>query len=141
MHLVLQRCSRPILAVPDETSELNHPLLVYDGSPQAEEALYVATYLSGQWQSALVVMMTEEGEDVTRNRERVEAYLDERSVTATYVVEHELEAAMILTLATELGNDSLVIGSSGDNPVVGAMTGSTTNEILSSTTLPALICR
>ena len=138
---LLQRCSRPILAVPDETSEFDRLLLAYDGSPQAEEALYVATYLSGRWQSPLVVLTIEEETVEAETQARARAYLEERSVPATFVLDSEPGGETILSCAAEKGCDSLVVGGSSRNLVVGVVTGSTVNEILALTTIPVLICR
>ncbi|MFQ5407584.1 MAG: universal stress protein [Anaerolineales bacterium] len=47
LSAIIRRCARPILAVPAGTGLGAHPLLAYNGSPKADEALYVATYLAG----------------------------------------------------------------------------------------------
>jgi nucleotide-binding universal stress UspA family protein len=140
-RMILQRCSRPVLAVPDKTSGLERFLLAYDGSPQAQEALYVATYLSGQWQSDLVVMtITEDGVD-ERTQALARTYLEERSVSATFILDSELDGRAILSRAEELKCDSLILGGSGRNPVVGVVSGSIVDDILAATTLPVLVCR
>ncbi|MFQ5610956.1 MAG: universal stress protein [Anaerolineae bacterium] len=43
---LIRRCPRPVLAVPGGWSPLDRALLAYDGSPKANEALFVAAYLS-----------------------------------------------------------------------------------------------
>ncbi|UCG24201.1 MAG: universal stress protein [Chloroflexota bacterium] len=138
---IMQRCSRPVLAVPDETSDLNRLLLAYDGSPQAQEALYVATYLSGQWRSELVVMTMTDGDVDERTQALARTYLEERTISATYVMETGTGARAILSRAEELNCDGLILGGSGRNPVVGVVTGSKVDEILATTTLPVLVCR
>ena len=85
--------------MPDETSDLKRLLLAYDGSPQAQEALYVATYLSGQWQSELVVMTITEGSVDEQTQVRARTYLEERSISATYVLESEMGGKVILSRA------------------------------------------
>ena len=47
---ILQRSPRPILVVPEEAnSAMDRALLAYDGSPKADEALYLATYMARNW--------------------------------------------------------------------------------------------
>jgi nucleotide-binding universal stress UspA family protein len=53
---ILHRCPRPILAVPGPISKLGRALLAYDGSPKAQEGLFVAAYLASHWQLPLVVV-------------------------------------------------------------------------------------
>jgi hypothetical protein len=53
---LILRCPRPVLAVPQNVTPLSHALLAYDGSPKAQEALFVAAYLAGRWKISLVVL-------------------------------------------------------------------------------------
>lgn len=138
---LLRRCTRPVLAVPDQASELKQPLLVYDGSPQADEALYVATYMAVEWQSPLVVLAIQADETETQNQARAEEYLVTHSVEATYVTDEALDAENILARAADFGCDLLIVGAYDRNPVVGAVAGSVLTDFLSSTDLPILICR
>jgi nucleotide-binding universal stress UspA family protein len=138
---LVRRCSRPILAVPDHSSELARPLLVYDGSPQAAEALYVAAYLAGQWQLSLTVLCLEEDENDNQQRSGAQSYLDSQSVAAMYVQATDLDAKETLARAAELGCDFLITGAYDANPVVGAVAGSRMIDFLSLTNLPILICR
>lgn len=138
---LVQRCSRPILAVPDQVTELAHPLLIFDGSPQALEALYVAAYMADEWRTPLDVLTVESGARETQNSETVNEYLAGHSISAKFLSESELEATTILSRANELGNDLLVIGTLDTNPLVGAVAGSALTDFLANTNLPVLICR
>jgi hypothetical protein len=57
---LIQRCARPVLAVPETPSYFTRVLLVYDGNAKAKEALYVAAYLAGRWRTPLVVLTVAE---------------------------------------------------------------------------------
>lgn len=138
---LVRHCSRPVLAVPDQSSELQQPLLVYEGSSEAAEALYVATYMAGQWQLPLTVLCVEEDEGDAQNRNVAEEYLASHSIAATYVNVSDLDPKKTLTWAAELGCDLLVTGTFESNPVVDAVTGSRVIDFLSDTDLPLLICR
>jgi hypothetical protein len=81
---LIQRCPRPILAVPLTVTSLNQALLAYDGSPKAKEALYVATYLACQWNISLTaVSVVENGNASSATLDQAREYLpfagDDRS--------------------------------------------------------------
>ncbi len=138
---LVQRCSRPILVVPDQSSALAHPLLVYDGSPEADEALYVAAYLAGEWQIPLTVVTIEEDEGDTLQQEKARKYLANHSTAVTYYQESDLNAARILEQVSEFGCDILITGSFDGNPLVDLVAGTAMTQLLGSTDLPILICR
>ena len=46
LHTLIRRCPTPLLVVPGAFSALERPLLAYDGSPKAQEALFVAAHLA-----------------------------------------------------------------------------------------------
>jgi hypothetical protein len=59
-------------------------LLAYDGSPKADEALYVSTYLSGQWDIPLVVVtVDEQGHGASLALTGAQNYLQDHGVHAT----------------------------------------------------------
>jgi nucleotide-binding universal stress UspA family protein len=138
---LIQRSSRPILAVPEQASEFNHPLLVCDASPQAAEALYVAAYLTDRWQVPLTVLTMPAGDDDPQDEIKTREYLEDNSVVAAYVSVGKLDAPSILGKAEELGCDVIITGTSVGNPLVDAVAGSVLSELLSVTSLPILICR
>src|SRR5215207_4035197 len=85
---LVQRCPRPILAVPQVVSPLSHALLAYDGSPKAQEALYVATYLALQWQIPLTVVAVIEGEHGPDSPlDHARHYIETRGAAASYIEE------------------------------------------------------
>lgn len=138
---LLRRCSRPVLAVPEKTTALSQPLLAYDGSPESDEALYVATYASGQWQSPLVVLTIAENGVDAQTQDRARAYLEERSLEATYIMGSDPGSTTILSVAIESGCDWIIMGGSTRNPVAEVVAGSTVDGILADTALPVLVCR
>ncbi len=66
---LIRSSSRPILIVPWAATELARPLLAYDGSPKADEALYIAAYMAGCWQRPLTVLIVRDGEKQAGRRE------------------------------------------------------------------------
>jgi len=109
---LIRRCARPVLAVPMTVSALSRPLLAYDGSPKAEEALFVAAYLASRWQVPLtVVTILGDTAVATSAQDRAQVYLESRGVQATLV------------------------------PVVEVVLGSAVDKVLRASQCPILICR
>ncbi len=51
--ILLRRCPRPVLTVPEYARPLRSAVLAYDGSAKADEALFIAAYLASRRQLAL----------------------------------------------------------------------------------------
>jgi nucleotide-binding universal stress UspA family protein len=151
-HTLVRRCARPILAVPTfidlaggsspECAGLSRALLAYDGSPKAQEALFVAAYLAGRWQMSLTVITVMEKNRATPEvLAEARAYLESHEVAATYVTESGPAAESLLhTAATEQSN-LILMGGYGSSPMLGVVLGSTVDQILRQTRYPLLICR
>ena len=138
---LIQRCSRPVLAVPGAPSPLDRALLAYDGSSKAEEALYVATYLAGQWGMRLaVVTVVETGRTSARALTHAQEYLEEHGVQATFVKESGAVADAILKAADVHESNLIVMGGYGFSPVLEVMLGSSVDQVLRESGRPVLIC-
>lgn len=138
---LVRRCSRPILAVPDEASPLSKGLLAYDGSPKAREALFVATYLTGHWQMPLVVLWVGDQEDGESGPlDEARQYIEDCGLEATYVIDQGDVAETILATADEQGCDWLIMGGYGISPVVEVVLGTIVDQVLRESEKPVLIC-
>jgi nucleotide-binding universal stress UspA family protein len=62
---MIRGCSRPILAIPDDVSELRKPMLVVDNNPRDKAAKLIAAYISSQWQLPVGVLIGDEGGDLS----------------------------------------------------------------------------
>ncbi|MBC8449701.1 MAG: universal stress protein [Chloroflexi bacterium] len=142
LSTVIRRCPRPVLAVPPASSPFSRALLAYDGSPKAEEALFVAAYLAGCWRIPLVVLTVIEGERTTSETlAQARHYLEKRGVPATFVQETGPVAVAILKAADEHGSDLIVMGGYGFSPVLEVVLGSAVDQVLRASRRPLLICR
>jgi nucleotide-binding universal stress UspA family protein len=142
LRAIIWRCPTPVLVVPGATSGLNRVLLAYDGSPKAEEALFVATYLAGQRGIPLVVVTVMEGDRVTQNTlAHARDYVETRRVQGTYIAISGPVAGEIMMIADENDCDFIVIGGYGFNPIREIAFGSTAGQILRTSGRPILICR
>jgi len=139
---IIHRCPRPILAVPGTPTHMERPLLAYDGSPKAEEALFIATYLSGRWDVPLVVVtVTERGRTAAATLGRAQRYLETHGVHATFVRERRSVPQAILKAAAAHGCDLILMGGYGFSPVLEVVLGSAVDRVLRASKWPILICR
>ena len=139
---VLRRCSRPVLAVPGEPVPLARPLLAYDGSPKAKEALFVATYLAVRWEVPLVLLTVGEGErEAEEVIDQARLYLIARGVSATYVTREGDAATAIAQTVEAQGCDFVLMGGYGFRPWLEVVLGSTVDQVLRWRRWPVLVVR
>jgi nucleotide-binding universal stress UspA family protein len=139
---LVQRCPTPVLAVPDVPSAMSRALLAYDGSPKAQEALFVSTYLAGQWGVPLAVVTVLEQEHTTsETAKRALKYLEEHGVEAALVKKHGAIGGAILSAAAEQESDLIIMGGYGFSPVLQIVLGSAVDQVLRESRVPVLICR
>ncbi|MCA9901287.1 MAG: universal stress protein [Anaerolineales bacterium] len=140
---LVQRCPRPILAVPSgATIPMERALLAYDGSPKADEALFVTTYLASRWPLSLTVVTVETEYTSSEALERAQAYLEEHGVFGVQYVLCQLPIAeSVLETAVDHDIDFLIMGGFGFRPMMHLMLGSSVDTILRQFQHPILICR
>jgi nucleotide-binding universal stress UspA family protein len=141
-HELIQRCPRPVLAVPQVVSPIEHALLSYDGSPKADEALYVATYMAARWHVPLtVITVFEDNRIAPETLLRAQSYLEEHEVEANLVKEEGDVAQAILRTAETRQADLIVMGGYGAKSVLNMILGSKVDQVLREARKPVLICR
>jgi nucleotide-binding universal stress UspA family protein len=144
LRTLIRRSPRPLLMVPRAWTEprLTRVLLAYDGSPKAEEALFVATYISDQWNIPLVVMtVKEDSSSTSKILSRAQQYLNEKGVQPTTVEGQGPVAAEIMVTTEEQGCDLIIMGGYGFTPLLEVALGSVVDEVLRTSRRPMLICR
>ncbi len=145
LQTILKRTPRPVMVVPT-VSPMQHALLAYDGSPKAEEALFVATYLASRWQIELsVVTVSSNGngklDAAKRIQSRAKTYLELAGVTANYRLHVGLPAQTVLETAQDQEADFIIMGGFGFGSMKSVVLGSTLNRVLLEYRQPILICR
>ena len=139
---LIRRCSTPVLAVPGVFSPLSRPLLAYDGSPKAKEALYIATYLAARGQVPVVVVTVVEGKRVPIDAlDEAGNYLGNHGVQPILLEKVGPVASAILEAASEYGNDLILMGGYGYRLVREVVLGSAVDAVLRASRQPVLICR
>jgi len=139
---LLLNCTGPVLAVPGISTPMSHALLAYDGTPKAEEALFVATYLAGRWLMSLtVVTIPEVNISAPDVQEHARQYLSGHGVQAEFVIEPDPVPDGILKTAEAQASDLILMGGYGHNPMLEAIIGSAVDHVLRESHWPVLICR
>jgi nucleotide-binding universal stress UspA family protein len=141
-RFLIQHCPTPILAVPRAPSNMDHILLAYDGSPKADEALYLSAYLAASWEASLVaVTVVEEGRVSAETLSGAGTYLTEHGIQAALVQQRGPVAEVILDIARERGSDLIVMGGYGFGSPLEIVLGSTVDQVLRESAQPVLVCR
>lgn len=136
---LLRRSPRPLLALPGVTSELQRPLLAFDGGLRARSALFATAYLALRWGVHPVVVSVAEGDRAAAPLQEARAMLERYGVEADYVPEEGPVADAILRVADERERDVLLMGSHTWSRWLEAMFGGLLEEILQRGGRPVLI--
>ncbi len=139
---MVRRCPRPILFTPQASRPLDNVLLAYDGSLKAQEALFIATYLAGNWKVPLHVITIGEESSRAEIQDDARSYLEQHGIQAKYILSGGDEPSkLILDSADRLHIDLLLLGGYGRNPILELVQAGEVDEILRRSKIPLLICR
>ncbi|MDX9866113.1 MAG: universal stress protein, partial [Anaerolineaceae bacterium] len=139
---MLRHSGRPLLAACETPSQLKKPLLAFDGSPKAKEALYVAAYLAKKHGLPLVVASAASNDQLASSIQyEARKYLSSHQIKATYIVEKEDPVEVIQKTADTFQCDFIIMGSYGFQPLIEMVAGSTVDRLIIKGDLPILICR
>jgi nucleotide-binding universal stress UspA family protein len=141
IRYLLRRTGRPVLAVPSAPTSLQKLLLAYDGSPLADEALYLATCFRTFWEDTeLVVVTSGKGKKSSAGLlARAQKFLDTHEIGATYVRSAATAADAILETAGRYGSDLILMGGFGNPAIIELTLGSTIEGVLQGSEIPVLI--
>jgi len=141
LRTILRRSARPLLAVPGEASRLERALLIFDGSPKAREALFVAAYLGERWRTALtVIALLEEAKAAPSVLDYARSYLEFHELAADFVLTTGPLDVVLKTVA-ERQIDLVLMGGYSASALEEVMVGSAVNFMLREANCPLLICR
>lgn len=138
---LIQRCARPVLAVPGAAAPLARVLLAYDGSPKAREALFVAAYMGDVWRAAVVVASVAAGAREAAPADYARRYLEMHEVEAAFLETAGPVPDALLAAAEAHAADLVLMGGYGAGPLRGVFVGSTVDAVLRASTRPVLVCR
>ena len=139
---LIQRCPRPLLITPQASKLINHPLLVFDGSLKAHEAVYIASYIAGQWRLPLHVISIGEEADISETQYTPQSYLESQELQAEYIVIGKNNSTgIIFDYITQINVDLLITAGYDRNPIMEILQGSDLDDILRLVQIPLLISR
>ena len=143
---VIRRVACPVLVLSPAKPRLSRVLLAYDGSPYAEEALYVAAHLATTWEARLAVVTVEENARATSaTLDAALSYLRQQGIDARGFFKGAQPgpagaARTILQVAAEQGSDLLLLGDSGYSPFVELFVRSTVDHVLREAGCSVMVC-
>jgi nucleotide-binding universal stress UspA family protein len=141
LRSILWRSPRPILTVHETVSDLDRALLVFDGSPKAHEALYVATYLAERWRTSLGVAVVPAGSRQADSlRDQVRRYLHQHGIRADFATAAR-PAEDLPELIASRGTNLVLVGCSGGIALTEIVLDEAVMTLLQETVCPLLICR
>lgn len=140
---LVQQCPRPMLIVPSGSYvSLRRPILGYDGSSKAREALFLATYLASRWKFGLTVVTAVTQHTSQAQLDEAKQYITSRGIeNATFVLQELPIAEAILTEAKKNDSSAIIIGGFSYRPLRHLVLGSTAEKVLRESPIPVLICR
>ncbi|MCI0520017.1 MAG: universal stress protein [Chloroflexi bacterium] len=142
-HDLLHRSPRPILAISGSVTPLQSALLAYDGSPKADEALFVAAYLAESWGMALTVLTAfTEDRPAPETLLRARVYLEGKGIQAAYLPVQGEPGQAIVDISRHLNVDLIIMGGYGSPLLLEVILDSSVNIVLNAErSQPVLICR
>ena len=139
---LLRRCPRPILAVPNQTTPMNRPLLAYNATEKANMALFAAAYMAKRWNVELdVLSVSERGASGVGYLGQARRYLENHGIEANYLHEKADVVETLLHTTKERQNDLIIMGSYEFSPLLEPFLGGVLDEVLRGSQLPLLICQ
>jgi len=143
LKLIIQQCPRPIQVRPDGTeSDYSHALLAYDGSPKAEEALFIATYLSARWKKSLTVVTVETSRTSEAALQKARGYIIQHGLKdVNFLLKKGPIAETVLEAAKTYQSNLLFMGGFSYRPVRHLTLGSTAEHILCEFRHPMWVCQ
>lgn len=143
---VIRRATCPVLVLSAQRPRLGRAVLAYDGSPSAEEALYVAAHLAATWATRLAVVTVEESARTTpATLDAALSYLRQQGIDCRGFFKAAQPgpagvARSILQLAGEQGSDLILLGDSGYSPFVELFVRSTVDHVLREAECSVMVC-
>ena len=141
VRTLIARSSRPILALPGRVSNFRHALLAFDGSPKSKEALFVAAYLTEQWQTKLTILTGLPDQELDHSaHDFAQNYLEFNEIEADFI-SRKFSAETLKETAQEIDADLVIMGGYSGSILKEMTVGSSVNFMLRESELPVLICR
>jgi nucleotide-binding universal stress UspA family protein len=138
---IVANSASPMLAVPEQVSQIKRALLAYDGSDHAKEVLFVATYFAEMWKTELLVFTAVDTSVKADIQDYVRRYLDIHEVEAEYMISEHGAMDYLKQTVDEQNIDIVMMGSHGGSILQQVFSGSALDYMLRESKVPMFICR
>jgi nucleotide-binding universal stress UspA family protein len=138
---LIRECAVPILAVPFPAAPIRRALLAYDGTPKANQALFLAAYLAGRWKLELSVITAKTNPQAAEGiQTRARKYLEQHQVGAAFLRARPPTGEAILEASERDESDLILMGGYGTHTLLTTVLGSTVDHVLRYSRRPVWIC-
>jgi nucleotide-binding universal stress UspA family protein len=131
-------CNRPLLLLSGEAQPIRRILLLYDGRPQAHEALFVAAYMAEMWGCPIVVLA--EPAAAPGALKEVAPYLELHESPPESIIAGPLAPDTVFRTAAEHDCDLVIVGGYTKQPLSKSEVASWLQDTPQSAARPLLIC-
>ena len=138
---IIERSSRPLLAVLSQATQFKRALLAYDGSDRSKEALFVATYIAEAWKTELTIFTATDNKLSADEQDHVKRYLEIHEVEAEYILSEHGAMDHLKKTVEEREIDLVLMGSHGGSVLQQVFVGSALDYMLRESNAPIFICR
>ena len=142
-RIIMQRSPRPVLVVPQSTTEVHHAMLAYDGTSGAREALYVAVYIAARWGTRLTILSVDKPSHKASKSPAKEAgsYARNHGIKAQIITSDMPVSQGILQIARQEQVDLIMMGGFSSPPLRGILLDTVADQLLRESQIPLLLCR
>lgn len=108
-------CTRPVLLVSGAPRPIERILLLFDGRPQANEALFVAAYMAEMWGCPVVLLS--EPSAAAKALGKAAPYLEMHETPAESIIAGPLAPEPVMQTAAEHHSDLIIVGGYRSRPL------------------------
>jgi len=134
----VDNCPRPLLLVPGAARPIRRILLLYDGRPQAHEALFVAAYMAEIWGCSIVVLADPAA--APRALEEAAPYLEMHESPPESIIAAPLQPDVVFRIAAENECDLIIVGGYKKRPLTKSEVAAWLLDAARESAWPLLIC-
>ncbi|RMF60798.1 MAG: universal stress protein [Calditrichaeota bacterium] len=140
LDAVVRQCNKPILITTQEYQDISRILFAYDGSDKANKAMQLAGFCASKLAVPLAILSVHD-KDAFRNKylEEAKAYLDAYDIPLELVGTGGNPEKEIIRVAEEKKCGLIIMGAYGHSRIREAILGSTTDQVIRTTSTPVLL--
>ncbi len=144
---VVRRANRPVMVCPPAYQPVVRPLVLYDASPLADDALHLACDFASQTETRLAVLVVVDEDDLDAGRAEAARAKAEDYLDCCANLDHEIEVLegdteqTVIDHAVSDNHGMIVMGAFGHGRIHDLLIGSTTAYIIRNSPVPVLLTR